>query len=63
MVESRLRAWMRTEGQSLEVTRFPQGTRTAQDAAAVGRPDEVFPIAPRRLVELSGATTADLEAG
>jgi prolyl-tRNA editing enzyme YbaK/EbsC (Cys-tRNA(Pro) deacylase) len=31
--------------------------------AAAGTPDAVFPIAPRRLAEVSGATVADFAAG
>jgi prolyl-tRNA editing enzyme YbaK/EbsC (Cys-tRNA(Pro) deacylase) len=34
MAESRFSAWLRAEGLAIDVRRYPQGARTAEDAAA-----------------------------
>lgn len=62
-------------GLEFDVTRFPTGTRTAQDAADAigcqvgaivkslvprGTPDTVFPVTPDALVAATAATVADI---
>ncbi|MGI8564144.1 MAG: YbaK/EbsC family protein [Candidatus Dormibacter sp.] len=68
MAVSRFESWLQQAGLELEVCHFPQGTRTAQDAAAaigceVGQivKSLVFQVAGRPIVALvSGSNRVDL---